>query len=76
MLLTNTSAAQAEPLITKLRKVVADSGFHFQDSRVALKISAGITETTTKDTVKTMYGRADAALCQAKDAGRNRQFMA
>ena len=76
MLLTNTSAAQAEPLITKLRKVVADSGFHFQDNRVALTISAGITETTTKDTVKTMYGRADAALCQAKDAGRNRQFMA
>jgi diguanylate cyclase len=76
LLLTNTSAAQAEPLITKLRKVVADSGFHFKHNQVALTISAGITESTTKDTVKTMYGRADAALCRAKDAGRNRQFMA
>ncbi|MFT5550509.1 MAG: diguanylate cyclase, partial [Candidatus Azotimanducaceae bacterium] len=76
LLLTNTSAAQAEPLITKLRKGVADSGFHFKQKRVALTLSAGITESTAEDDIQSMYERADAALYRAKDAGRNCQFLA
>jgi diguanylate cyclase len=76
LLLTNTSAAQAEPLITKLRKCVADSGFHFKQKRVALTLSAGITESTAEDDIQSMYERADAALYRAKDAGRNCQFLA
>ncbi len=76
LLLTNTSAVQAEPLITKLRKVVADSGFHIKHNRVTLKLSAGITESIAKDTIKNMHRRADEALYRAKGAGRNCQFMA
>jgi diguanylate cyclase len=70
LLLTNTSAVQAEPLITKLRKVVADSGFHIKHNRVTLKLSAGITESIAKDTIKNMHRRADEALYRAKGAER------
>jgi diguanylate cyclase len=76
LLLTNTSAAQAEPLIKKLRKCVADSDFHFKQKRVVLTLSAGITESTAEDDIQSMYERADAALYRAKDAGRNCQFLA
>lgn len=76
LLLTNTSTAQAEPLITKLRKGVSDSGFHFKQKRVVLTLSAGITESTAEDSIQSMYERADTALYRAKDAGRNCQFTA
>ena len=75
LLLTNTTVAQAEPLITKLRKGVADSGFHFKQKRVVLTLSAGITESIVEDNIQSMYERADAALYRAKDAGRNCQFV-
>jgi diguanylate cyclase len=76
LLLTNTSAAQAEPLITKLRNGIEDSGFHFKQKQVVLTLSAGITEVATEDSIESMYERADAALYQAKDSGRNCQFVA
>jgi diguanylate cyclase len=76
LLLTNTSAAQAEPLITKLRNSIVDSGFHFKQQPVLLTLSAGITEVATEDSIESMYERADAALYQAKESGRNCQFMA
>jgi len=76
LLLTNTSASQAEPLITKLRNGIVDSGFHFKQQRVVLTLSAGITEVATEDSIESMYERADAALYQAKESGRNCQFVA
>jgi diguanylate cyclase (GGDEF)-like protein len=76
LILSNTSAVEAEPLITKLRKGVADSGLHFKQERVLLTLSAGITESAAKDNIQNMYERADAALYRAKDAGRNCQFVA
>jgi diguanylate cyclase (GGDEF)-like protein len=76
LILSNTSAVEAEPLITKLRKGVADSGLHFKQERVLLTLSAGITESAAKDNIQDMYERADAALYRAKDAGRNCQFVA
>lgn len=76
LLLTNTSATQAEPLIIKLRNAVAESGFHFKQKQVVLTLSAGITESTAEDTIQSMYERADGALYRAKNAGRNCQFLA
>jgi diguanylate cyclase len=76
LLLTNTSASQAEPLITKLRNGIVDSGFHFKQQRVVLTLSAGITEVATEDSIESMYERADSALYQAKESGRNCQFVA
>jgi len=75
LLLSNTPADKAEPIITKLRKAVADSGFHFKQKRVALTLSAGITESILGDNIQSAYERADRALYQAKDAGRNCQFV-
>lgn len=74
LLLTNTSAAQAEPLLTKLRKNIAEISFHFKQKRVAITLSAGITESKSDDTVQSLYERADAALYRAKDAGRDCQI--
>jgi diguanylate cyclase len=75
LFLTNTTAVQAEPLLTKLRNEVADSSFHFKQKRIQLTLSAGITESRTDDNVQSMYERADAALYRAKNAGRNCQFV-
>lgn len=76
LLLTNTSTSQAEPLLTKLRKVVAESSFHFKQKRVVLTLSAGITESRSGDSVQKLYERADSALYRAKNAGRNCQLIA
>jgi diguanylate cyclase len=75
LLLPNTSATQAGPLLTKLRAAVAESSFHFKQEKIVLTLSAGITESKTDDSVQAIYERADVALYRAKNAGRNRQFI-
>lgn len=75
LLLTNTTTAQAEPLLAKLRTEVAESSFHFKQKRIQLTLSAGITESRMDDNVQSMYERADAALYRAKNAGRNCQIV-
>ena len=75
LLLINTEVSKAEVLVEKLRKVVYAREFHFDQDRVNLSLSAGLTETRDGDSVKSIYERADAALYRAKNAGRNCQFI-
>ncbi len=76
LLLSNTDADGASKLVEKMRQGIAGSSFHFKGEPVQLTLSAGITETRPGDNVETIYERADEALYQAKNSGRNCQFIA
>ena len=76
LLLTNTDVSQAGVLVEKLRKAVKAREFSFNQERVTLSLSAGLTETWDGDSVKSIYERADAALYRAKNSGRDCQVVA
>jgi diguanylate cyclase len=76
LILTNTDVSQAGVLVEKLRKAVKAREFSFNQERVTLSLSAGLTETWDGDSVKSIYERADAALYRAKNSGRDCQFEA
>lgn len=75
LLVTNTELSSAETLVQKIRKSVAESGFHFKQEQVNLTLSAGITEALDDDEVQTIYERADLALYRTKNSGRNCQIV-
>ncbi|NWO04985.1 MAG: diguanylate cyclase [Alteromonadaceae bacterium] len=71
LLLPETTASSAEEVINALRKRVSELPFHFGGEPVRVTFSAGLTEFGEGDAVETVFDRADRALYQAKDAGRN-----
>lgn len=72
LLLPKTTAENAQPLVEKIRRSVAESSFHFKLKKVDITLSAGLTEITDIDNAESIYERADAAMYQAKQEGRNR----
>jgi len=56
----------------KVREVVASSTFVFDDAVMPCTVSIGVAEYDGRTEPKDLYARADAALYQAKNAGRNR----
>jgi diguanylate cyclase len=71
MLLLGASADQALVAADKMRDSIAKIGFHFRSKPVTVTASCGITTFRTDDTPDAVFDRADRALYQAKDAGRN-----
>lgn len=71
MLLPGTSLEDAMKLTDKVRLAVADIGFHFRGKPVRVTISGGITEMRKDDAGESVFERADKALYQAKERGRN-----
>lgn len=74
-ILPNTDVSQALTVIEKLRTAISETNIHFKKQRVALTVSAGITEYRVDDTTDSIYERADAALYVAKNSGRNCQHV-
>lgn len=72
MLLPNTHVQSALILANQLRQTIEKTGFNASGSSVAITISCGITEFIEGDTDETAFDRADQALYQAKQQGRNR----
>jgi diguanylate cyclase len=75
MLLTETSLEQAMLVAEKIRQGIAALGFHFRNMPVTVTASCGVTTCRTNDTIDGVFERADRALYQAKDEGRNRCVM-
>lgn len=71
MLLVGTGTEEARVVADKIRIELAQLGFHFHDSPVAVTASCGITEFAPADTPDTVFDRADRALYKAKQSGRN-----
>ena len=75
MLLPNTDRQSALILANQLRQTVEKTGFNASGTSVAITISCGITEFIPDDTDETAFERADQALYQAKEQGRNRCYI-
>lgn len=71
LLLPETTLESAHEVIEQLREHVATLPFHFGGQPVNITFSAGLTAFREGDTEDSVFDRADRALYQAKDAGRN-----
>lgn len=72
MILTGTQLDTAVRLIDEMRIAIAKLGFHSRGTPVTITMSCGITALTADDTSDTAFDRADTAMYQAKEQGRNR----
>lgn len=75
MLLPNTDKKAAIILANKLRSIIEKTGFNARGASISITISCGITEYIQSDTEESAFERADDALYQAKEQGRNRCCM-
>jgi diguanylate cyclase len=71
ILLAETSLEQAKLAMEKLRQTVEESPFHFRGERVVITVSIGISAFTQGDSLEKVFERADKAVYEAKDQGRN-----
>lgn len=73
MLLHNIDADQSLSTAEKIRRLVAHSDFHYHGEKVQVTLSCGISEFLPGDTDhEAVFERADRALYQSKENGRNR----
>ena len=67
-----TRLEDALALANKIREKVANSKFHYEQKPVPITASAGLATFSPGDTIEDVFKRADKALYQAKETGRNR----
>lgn len=72
MLLPGTGEDEALKVANALRERVATRGFQYRDEAVSIQVSCGIRCFWDGDDLATVFYRADRALYNAKEAGRNR----
>jgi len=70
-ILTVTNLKNAQKITDKLRHIIEESHFHFRDEAVEVTISAGFAEIKKDESGESLFMRADKALYQAKENGRN-----
>ncbi|CAH2032656.1 sensor domain-containing diguanylate cyclase [Trichlorobacter ammonificans] len=71
-ILPETTLEKACILTERCRTSIADIELFYQNTPFAITISAGVTELTVNDSADSLIRRADNAMYQAKQAGRNR----
>ena len=75
-ILLHSQITNAQKAIEKLRKTLKNQTFNYNGKKLKITISAGITERIKTDTNwKNMYERADRALYESKNTGRNKVSM-
>lgn len=72
MLLRNTDARGACMLAERIRATIEGLGIECDGARINFTVSAGVASLLGGDSPDTLFDRADQALLQAKDQGRNR----
>lgn len=76
LLMPGTTVEQAASALEALRQGIEQSPFHFKTERVTITISVGYTAFKQDDTLDAVFGRADRAMYQAKEQGRNQIISA
>lgn len=71
ILMPSTTGENARLAADKICKAVEQSPFNFQGDPVQVTLSLGGAEIREGDTAETLFNRADAAVYEAKRAGRN-----
>ncbi len=72
VMLTSSSVSDAVEAMDKVRQKLETSPFNFHGEPVNITMSFGVTEIKEGDSVDDLFARADQALYQAKENGRNR----
>lgn len=76
MLLAGADTTKALELADNLRTKVKSSGFNSEGKPIPITVSCGISEFKAGDTPEVAFKRADQALYQAKEQGRDRCVVA
>jgi diguanylate cyclase len=71
-LMPETSTNEAKVVAEKMRRKIEESPFNFKKEPVQITVSFGISEFAEGETADEVFSRADKALYEAKDKGRNR----
>jgi diguanylate cyclase (GGDEF)-like protein len=71
MLLIQTDLSGALVATERIRKLILESPFRAGDQAMVVKVSMGLAQARRDDQIADVLARADAALRQAKQAGRN-----
>lgn len=71
-IMPDTTRDQAFVVLEKIRSSIAATEFNYKNEPMPITLSIGITQFIEGDRTETAMGRADVALYQAKNAGRNR----
>ena len=72
IVMPKTTLDQAATVVEEIRKAVGQSVFRYEEKRVDVSMSVGLTEVTPTDDATSIYQRADKALYTAKNSGRDR----
>jgi diguanylate cyclase len=72
VLMPETSTSEAKIVAEKMRIKIEESPFNFKKEPVQITVSFGISEFAEGETAAEVFSRADKALYEAKDKGRNR----
>jgi diguanylate cyclase len=75
MILPGTPLDGAMRLVEAMRAAICGIGFHFRGAPVSITISSGVTALAAGDSPGAVFDRADKALYQAKESGRNRSVV-
>jgi diguanylate cyclase len=75
MILPEADAEIAKTVVNKMRTTIERLPFHFRDEKVQVTVSFGIAEFADGVDHEGLFDRADKALYQAKEAGRNCLFV-
>jgi len=77
LVLPETAARAARIVADKVRSALSRVSVRYELAKIQVTISAGVAEVEeTSDSQKSLISKADAALYQAKDEGRNRIVVA
>lgn len=75
ILMPETQLADMEVPLNKIRSIIKKIPFKFKGNSVTITISIGVTEFRAKDNALQAFDRADAALYEAKNSGRDKVIL-
>lgn len=76
IILPDTSAEDGVGVMTRLQRDLTRRYFLHENEKLLITFSAGVAQRDNAETAEALIARADAALYLAKQAGRNRVFLA
>lgn len=71
ILMPDTKVGDAVLATDQLRAAIEKTKFHYQNQRVKITVSFGVTQVDGNDTLEKAFCRSDKALYEAKSGGRN-----
>ena len=71
LLLPETRAENALAMLNRIREGLANAPFRYKNEKITITVSIGIAGFQAGDDSETVFARADQALYDAKEAGRN-----